>query len=109
MAMSLLALAATDVSAFPSMGGEAAMKIARSMEDMPRVLREANDKKSKRAVGFDAAAQYVSNTGAHAFVAPNFGSGDQRGPVSKHISSLTSIADNVIVSWTECGCQSWLH
>lgn len=32
----------------------------------------------KRTVGFNAALQYVSNKGAHAFVAP--GLGDARGP-----------------------------
>lgn len=29
---------------------------------------------------FDAAAQYVSNMGEHAFVPPDFAAGDQRGP-----------------------------
>ena len=29
---------------------------------------------------FNEKLQYVSNTGAHAFVAPNFAAGDQRGP-----------------------------
>ena len=33
-----------------------------------------------RQVGFDAATQYVSNQGAHAFVPPNLAAGDQRGP-----------------------------
>ncbi|TVY48236.1 Aromatic peroxygenase-like protein [Lachnellula occidentalis] len=32
------------------------------------------------APGFNAQAQYVSNTGAHAFVPPNFAAGDARGP-----------------------------
>jgi len=82
----LLALAATEVMAFPSMQTDSTLKAVRDafkgVEDMPRVLRAAREKKAKRAVGFDAEAQYVSTTGAHAFVAPNFGNGDQRGPVS---------------------------
>lgn len=37
-------------------------------------------KQSKRQITFDPGAQYVSTTGNHAFVAPNFLAGDQRGP-----------------------------
>lgn len=44
-----------------------------------KVLRE-KDRRKKRAVTFDAASQYVETTGAHAWVAPDFDAGDQRGP-----------------------------
>ncbi|KAJ3858652.1 hypothetical protein EV359DRAFT_87413 [Lentinula novae-zelandiae] len=39
---------------------------------------QAHPSAGKRTVGFDPTTQYVSTTGAHAFVAP--GSGDARGP-----------------------------
>ncbi len=34
----------------------------------------------KRQINFDAEAQEVSTTGEHAWEAPNFAKGDQRGP-----------------------------
>ena len=40
----------------------------------------AGQKIKKRQSTFDPAAQLVSTTGSHAWVAPNFAGGDQRGP-----------------------------
>lgn len=37
-------------------------------------------KQAKRQIAFDPATQYVSTTGVHAFVAPNFLAGDQSDP-----------------------------
>ena len=41
---------------------------------------EAGQGMKKRQTTFDPAAQLVSTTGSHAWVAPNFAAGDQRGP-----------------------------
>lgn len=77
-----LALCATNVFAFPSRMFDLAMN-----EEEKRALASisasieasANENRAvKRAPGFSASQQYVSNTGAHAFVPP--GSSDLRGP-----------------------------
>ncbi|RDW85174.1 hypothetical protein BP6252_02764 [Coleophoma cylindrospora] len=67
----LLAFAITEVSAFPSIALDAA-KI--------EALTKQSTSITKKAIGFDPVAQYVSTTGSHQFVPPNFAAGDQRGP-----------------------------
>ncbi|TVY51306.1 Aromatic peroxygenase-like protein [Lachnellula cervina] len=60
--------------------------LASSVAAFPTVLDElqkssANEKRLLGiAPGFNAGAQYVSTTGAHAFVPPDFDAGDVRGP-----------------------------
>lgn len=61
--------------------------LASSVDAFPTVLdafKKAASANEKRvlgvAPGFDAATQYVSTTGEHAFVAPDFEAGDVRGP-----------------------------
>lgn len=78
-----VALLATNVSAFPAMAMDALTEPlkARALEMKPRAINAA----SPQGAGalplvpppFDAKAQYVSNKGAHKFVAP--GPGDARG------------------------------
>lgn len=81
----------TGVVAFPAIMYEAAAKAAESQmqekrcpfaEAQPKEKRgcpfaDAKDK-VKRAVGFDATAQHIDTTGAHAFVPPS--AEDLRGP-----------------------------
>jgi hypothetical protein len=50
---------------------------ARTLDSVPLVKRQAVPDPSTR---FNAAEQLVSTTGEHAFVAPDFEAGDQRGP-----------------------------
>ncbi|KAI9648634.1 hypothetical protein NHQ30_003272 [Ciborinia camelliae] len=75
--VALLALAATEVAAYPKLAAEHAERLAKSQRGKRSTA--ARDPLHKRA-SFDAASQYVSTTGAHAFVAPNFNAGDVRGP-----------------------------
>jgi hypothetical protein len=80
---SLLALVG-DVVAFPGV-----MEALETRELSPESIKErVNFKRGDGGVHdpaialgtFDAKAQYVSNTGDHAFVAPDFEAGDVRGP-----------------------------
>lgn len=79
--LTALALSASGVAAFP-----AAMYEKRAeFENLKVALREFDGrlKGEKRAVGFNAATQYVPTTGANKFVPPtnvNTLTGDQRGP-----------------------------
>lgn len=80
-----LAFCASEVVAFPTAAIEYAARA--ETDSMGRSqIEEAIAKlkpKNKRAVGFNATAQYVSTTGEYAFVAPvnvNTDTGDQRGP-----------------------------
>ena len=68
LTVTLLGLAGSSM-AFPSMALEYANKMGRSA---------FASEKRQLALGFDAAAQHIDVSGAHAFVPP--GSGDQRGP-----------------------------
>lgn len=74
----------SDVVAFPGV-----MEALETRELSPEGLKErANFKRGDGGVtdpailtgDFNAKAQYVSNTGDHAFVAPDFAAGDVRGP-----------------------------
>ncbi len=91
LALGLLAVPMTGVVAFPAIMYEAAAKAADSQTKEKRCpyaesrakekrgcpFSETNDK-VKRAPGFDAAAQHIDTTGAHAFVPPS--ATDLRGP-----------------------------
>jgi Peroxidase, family 2 len=86
LTLATLALVATEVVAFPAIGKDALKTLevmAKDEElkkrDIPRVLLEKEARK-KRSVGFNAAEQFVSVSGANKFVPPNFAAGDQRGP-----------------------------
>ena len=79
----LLALAANQVSAFPSMLSEAFLNKrnadpALADAPCPHMAELAKRQAPGITPPFDAATQYVSNTGANAFVAP--GPTDARGP-----------------------------
>lgn len=82
--LAALALSATQVAAFPAVMYDMMERAER--EGNLKQIAEAIEKnlKEKRvlgvAPGFDAAKQYISNKGAHAFVPPNLAAGDQRGP-----------------------------
>lgn len=98
-ALPLLALSAVEVTAFPALAKDAINLAARAVvkenRDLPRVIREEREKRAKRQATFDAQAQYVSTTGAHAFIAPNLPGGDQRGPVCMiSIALKAQLAEN---------------
>ena len=87
----LLALAANHVSAFPSMLSEAFLnkrnaEPALAESPCPHMAALAKRQAPGITPPFDAATQYVSNTGAHQFVAP--GPTDQRGPCMHHLSTV---------------------
>ena len=67
--LALFGILLSQVHAFPHIALEAASKKAG-----PQFKAE------RRSPGFDASAQLVDVTGAHAFVPPNFTAGDLRGP-----------------------------
>ncbi|KAF7888589.1 uncharacterized protein EAF02_003130 [Botrytis sinoallii] len=75
--VALLALTASEVAAYPRLAAEHAERLAKSQ--LGKRSTATRDPLQKR-VSFDAASQYVSTTGEHAFVPPNFGAGDVRGP-----------------------------
>lgn len=78
-----LALSATDVVAFPTALFDmmARAEDSATLENAAAAIAALKEKRFLPPTpGFDAAAQYVSNQGAHAFVPPNFAAGDQRGP-----------------------------
>jgi hypothetical protein len=87
--LSVVALATQSAYAFPSHLSEAMLQLgkrgeekvqARAVEDCPFAKMKNKVKRQLPGVvpPFDATAQYVSNQGAHAFVAPS--GTDQRGP-----------------------------
>jgi hypothetical protein len=79
-----VAFCISEVVAFPAAAIEYAAKAGRdahTKEELESVV--SRFEKSRRAVGFDAKAQYVSNKGVWAFKPPknvNTVTGDQRGP-----------------------------
>lgn len=75
-----VAVLASEVSAFPAAAIEYAAKAERNPETMTNIKRATEKfQATRRAVGFNATEQYVSNQGEHAFVAPDL-SVDARGP-----------------------------
>jgi len=75
--LALLGLAATEVAAFPALSVDQAARLATSQRGKRSTAARSLQKK---AVGFDAASQFVSTSGDHAFVPPNFAARDVRGP-----------------------------
>jgi len=76
------ALCISEVAAFPAAAIEyaaRAAKDARAAAELDGTIAAYEASRAKRAVGFNAAKQYVSNQGEHAFVAPNLNV-DARGP-----------------------------
>ena len=63
--------------------------------------------------GFNAAKQYVSNTGGHAFVAPDLAGGDQRGPCpgipTRSCPFFSVCLTLVFTSRSQCNGQPWLY
>jgi len=78
MIAAVVALAAP-AAAFPAAALAQLEQLAKvqTTEDMQRIRRE---EQAKRTSPFDASKQYISTSGANAFVPPNFEAGDQRGP-----------------------------
>lgn len=74
---------ATSVTAFPALSPDAAQVLSRGVASL-------DQSKDKRAVTFDPKAQLVDVTGTHAWVAPDFAAGDQRGPCA----GLNSLANH---------------
>lgn len=70
----ILALAATEVYAFPAIAAEHAARLLR--DESGPVFKSRPQKR----VAFNEEAQFISTSGEHAFVPPNFAAGDQRGP-----------------------------
>ncbi|KAL6719045.1 hypothetical protein ACLMJK_003280 [Lecanora helva] len=70
----------TRVDAFPRLQPEALGSLMEHSNRSGDCPYAAINKPEKRQIGFDPKAQYVSTTGAHAFIPPNFAAGDQRGP-----------------------------
>lgn len=75
--ITLTALLAT-AQAFPHMAMKMAAELAKRQEFTGTV--DSDDFTGASTTVFSAADQFVSNSGAHAYVAPNFGAGDVRGP-----------------------------
>ena len=76
----LLGACALGVNAFPSMMFDIAERESKTVEEIARSINDGSleARSLEKRVGFNAAAQYVSTTGTHAFVAP--GPSDLRGP-----------------------------
>ncbi|KUJ24283.1 putative aromatic peroxygenase [Mollisia scopiformis] len=77
VSLAVLAIAVSEVAAFPALAAEHAERLANSQRGKRSTLARSIHKKR---VTFDPASQYTSTTGAHAFVPPNFAAGDVRGP-----------------------------
>lgn len=77
LSLAVLALTVTEVVTYPRLTEEHHQRLAQSQTGKRSTLARSPVKKR---VAFDAASQYVSTTGAHAFVPPNFAAGDVRGP-----------------------------
>jgi hypothetical protein len=81
---------APEVVAFPASAIEYAAKADRDSEAMDSIQRAVDKLQSKpRAVGFNAAEQYVANTGEQVFLGPDV-STDARG----HCPGLNAMANH---------------
>ncbi|KAL8707969.1 MAG: hypothetical protein Q9225_007677 [Loekoesia sp. 1 TL-2023] len=81
-AIVLAGFLALQAAAFPHLNGKMLQDLVKrdsGAKNCP-FAHQNTQKKKKRQVGFDPAAQHVSTTGEHAWVAPNFAAGDKRGP-----------------------------
>lgn len=77
LSLAVMALTATQVAAFPAMAEEHVRRLAESQ--LGKRSTASRSPVKKRAL-FDPKSQYVSTTGSHKFVPPNFAAGDVRGP-----------------------------
>lgn len=98
--VSSLALSITGVAAFPTamfdmMSRAENSQTTRNIEAAIAKIKEKRDS-TPVAPGFNAAQQYVSTTGSHAFVAPNLAGGDQRGVCSPQV--CTACKKLIVVS-----------
>lgn len=94
--------------AFPLLPDNAVEALSKRLTKSGNCPYSSTNKPDKRQVTFDPSTQYVSTTGANAFVPPDFAAGDQRGPcpglnaLANHgylphsgVASLTTITDAV--------------
>lgn len=104
----LLGLSASYVAAFPRFRNDGRGALAEHSTEPGKCPYSLTNKVEKRQAAFDPSSQYISTTGAHAFVAPDFPAGDQRGPcpglnaLANHgylphsgVASLTTITEAV--------------
>lgn len=73
-----LGFTATGVVAFPALSVEYAQEQLQKLERQQK--RSLQKEERKRTITFDPVAQYVSTSGDHEFIPPNFDAGDVRGP-----------------------------
>jgi len=66
--------------AFPHMAQKMAEELHKRQQLLPSLPTAEGDFTGTPTTIFNAAEQYVSNQGDHAYVAPNFAAGDTRGP-----------------------------
>ena len=80
--LQLLSLCVATTCAFPSFFHGGATTFDGSPTESVRCphFAEKREINVKKRLPFDAKSQHISTTGSHAFVAPNFAAGDQRGP-----------------------------
>ena len=78
--LSFCVLSAIECEAFPQLLPKVVEVDGRNHPNGNDCPYSAMPKEQKRQLSFDPTTQYVSTTGKHAFVAPNFAAGDQRGP-----------------------------
>lgn len=80
--LAVVGFSISEVVAFPHLTARALQDLLKREPNSKRCpfSQQNNQKHSKRQVGFDPKAQYVSTTGANAWVAPNLAAGDKRGP-----------------------------
>ena len=78
--LSIVALSSSFVDAFPRFNEKAGKSLTEHAKRAAACPYLSNNKPEKRQSTFDPSTQYVSTSGANAFVAPNLAGGDQRGP-----------------------------
>lgn len=75
-----IAAFSTLITAFPTIALEAAQLAARN-SDFSTATKAAHEKRLNGILpGFNAAEQLIDVSGEHAFIPPDFGAGDLRGP-----------------------------
>jgi hypothetical protein len=111
--IALLALSAQQIAAFPSYLSEAFLNKrsadpAVSDSPCPHMTAELAKRQAPGVIPpFDAAEQYVSNTGANAFVPP--GPTDQRGPCKYTVISFYRNTNLTYARpWSQRHGQPWL-
>jgi hypothetical protein len=99
-----VAALSASVSAFPAIALEAAQIAARN-DATSEAAKAAHERRLNGILpGFDAAAQLIDVSGAHAFTPPDFSAGDLRGwsSPSKVWASLTSFRS---LPGSQCSCK----